>query len=253
MFCVVTQVKTAKPDAFAIARAVHDQTSNATRNQVGDALEILNLLSDIETVEEHHGRHFAATVGRFGMHIKRRQAGAVIRNLYVLYARPLEVLGGVTKAVDAAPIGVVAVLALRLQEALADMVIGARALQILRAAHRVAFGDTFAATVLDGARLARPLAEPGVVVADDFLEPQPDAIDLADFRATPGRHVQPDQQPVRPAIIFREISERQFFQRGGHARTPSETAADQFLSGRNLVSGLRPLRFCFALIRPFSR
>ena len=66
----------------------------------------------------------------------------------------------------AAHIGVVAFLALRLQEALADMVIGAGALQILRAARRVAVGDAFAAAVLDGARLARPFAEPGIIVAD---------------------------------------------------------------------------------------
>src|SRR5450759_3156064 len=131
MLGVVTQVETAKADAFAIARAVHDQTSNATGNQIGNALEILNLLGDIEAVEEHHRRHLATAVGRLGMHIDRRQAGAVIGNLYVLDARPLDVLGGVAEAVHAAPIGVVAVLALRLQEALADMVIGAGALEIL--------------------------------------------------------------------------------------------------------------------------
>jgi hypothetical protein len=91
------------------------------------------------------------------------------------------------------------------------MIIGAGALEILRAAHRMAFGDAFAAAVLDGARLERPFAKPDVIVADAFLEPQPDAINLADLRTAPGRHVQPDQQTVRPAVIFRKIRERQFF------------------------------------------
>src|SRR5665811_1043412 len=99
--------------------------------------------------------------------------------------------------------------------------------EILRAAHRMAGGDAFAATVLDGARFARPFTEPGVIVAAASLEPQPDAFALADFRAAPLSYVQPDQEPVRPAIIFREIGERQFLRRGRHTRTPSETAADQ--------------------------
>ena len=87
----------------------------------------------------------------------------------MLHARPLDVLGGIAKAVDAALVSVVALLALRLQEALADMIIGAGALQILRAAYRVARGDALAAAILHGARLARPFAEPGVVVTDAAL------------------------------------------------------------------------------------
>src|SRR6185437_1213197 len=186
---------------------------------VGDALEILNLLGDVEPVEEHHGRYLAAA-GRRGMNIDRRQAGAVIGNLDVFQARPPDVRGGIAQAMYAAHVSVVARFALGLQEALADMIIGAGALEILRAAGGVAFGETLAAAVLDGARLARPFAEPGVVVADVFLEAQPDAVDLADFGAAPRRHVEPDQQPVRPAVIVRKISERQFFKRYGHALNP---------------------------------
>ena len=166
MFGVVPQVEIAEADAFAVARAVDDQAGDAARDEIGDAFEILNFLGHVEAVEEHHGRHFAAAIGRLGMHIDRRQTGAVVGNFDVLHARPLDVLGGIAKAIDAALIGVVACLALRLQEALADMIIGAGALQILRAAYRVARGDALAAAVLDGARLARPFAEPGVVVAD---------------------------------------------------------------------------------------
>jgi hypothetical protein len=87
------------------------------------------------------------------------------------------------------------------------MVIGAGALQVLRAAHAVAFGDAGVTGVLDRARLACPFAEPGVVIADATFQPQPDAVDLADLGAAPRRNVEPDQQAVRPAVIVREIDE----------------------------------------------
>ena len=205
------QIEIAKPDALAVAGAVDNQAGDAARDQVGDALEILNFLCDIEAVEEHHGRHLAAAVGRFGMHIDCRQAGVAIGNFDVLQARPLDVFRRVAQGLHATHIGVVAFLALGLQKALAHMIIGAGALEILRAAHRMAFGDAFAAAVLDDARLERPFTKPGIIVADAFLEPQPDAINLAYLRAAPGRHVQPYQQTVRPAVIFRKIRERQFF------------------------------------------
>ena len=72
--------------ALSIAGAVHDQTGDAARGQVGDALEILNLLGDIETIEEHHGRHFAAAIRRLGVHVDRRQAGGAIGDLDMLQA-----------------------------------------------------------------------------------------------------------------------------------------------------------------------
>ena len=72
----------------------------------------------------------------------------------------------------AAHIAVVAFLALRLQEAFADMIIGAGALQILRAAG-AGLGDALAAAILDGAGFFRPFAEPGVVVANMILEAKP--------------------------------------------------------------------------------
>ena len=105
-------------------------------------------------------------LARLGMHIDRRQAGAVVGNFHVLHARTLDEFRRVAKAIDAAPVGVVSLFAFGLQEALADMVIGAGALQILRAAQPVTFGDALAAALLDHARLARPFAEPGVIVAD---------------------------------------------------------------------------------------
>ena len=134
MLGVVAQITAAKADAFAVARAVDDQASNAAGDQIGDALEILNLLGDIETVEKHHGRHFAGFAGRLGMHVNRRQAGAVIGNFNVLDARPLDEFRRVAETIDAPHVGLVALLALGLQEALADVIISAGALQILRAA-----------------------------------------------------------------------------------------------------------------------
>ena len=232
VFGIVPQVEIAEADAFTVARAIDDQAGDAARGEIGDAFEILNLLGDIEAVEEHHRRHFATTISRLGMHVDRRQAGAVIGNFHVLHARPLDVFGRVAKAIDAALVSVVARFTLRLQEALADMIIGAGALQILRAAHRVARGNTLAAAILDGARLARPFAEPGIVVADAIFKPQPDAIDFADFRAAPWRHVQPDQQSVRPAVIVRKIRERQFF--GGHWFVHSRSSHS--LSGASLAA-----------------
>ena len=81
-------------------------------------------------------------------------------------------------------------LALGLQEALADMVIGARTLQILRAADGVAFGDAGAAAVFHVTRLARPFAEPGVVVAD-----------AAFSGASPTRLTSPISAPPQGAML----------------------------------------------------
>ena len=118
------------------------------------------------------------------------------------------------------------------------MVIGAGALQVLRAAGRVAFGDAFAAAVFHLARFARPFPEPGVVVADAVLQPQADAVDLADFGAAPRRHVQADQQAVRPAIVFREIGEGQFFQLGIHAKAHSRRLAPRTRHRTNSIGKL---------------
>ncbi len=136
----------------------------------------------------------------------------------MLHARPLDVFGRVPEARNAAHIGVEPLFALRLQETLANMVIGAGAVQILRAARGEAFGDALAAAVFDRARLARPFPEPCIVVADAVLQAQADAVDLADLGAAPRRHVEADQQPVRPAVVFREIREGQLFELGIHAK-----------------------------------
>ena len=145
---------------------VDDQAGDAARDQIGHAFEILNLLGDIEPVEKHQRRHLAGGIRRFGMDVDRRQAGVAVGNFDMLHARPLDVFGRVAEARNAAHIGVEPLLALRLQEALADMVIGAGAVQILRAARGEAFGDAFAPAVFDRACFTRPFPKPGIVVAD---------------------------------------------------------------------------------------
>src|SRR5258707_10507501 len=87
------------------------------------------------------------------------------------------------------------------------MIIGACALQILRAAGGVALRDALAAAILDAACLFRPFPKPCVIVANVILEAKTDPVDLSDLGATPGRRVQADQQAMRPAVILRKIDE----------------------------------------------
>src|SRR6185437_15664523 len=202
---LMVQIKIAEPDAFAVPRSVHDQAGNAARSEISHALVVLNLLGDIEAVEENHRGHLAGAICRLGVYVDRRQTRSFVWDLDMLQARPLDVLGGVSQAVDAAHVRVEPFLALRLQEAFADVIIDAGALEILRAARGMSLGYAFPAAILDRARLARPFPKPSVVVADLLLQSQPDAIDFADFRAAPRRHIQTDQKPVRPAVIFRKI------------------------------------------------
>src|SRR5262249_57610903 len=92
----------------------------------------------------------------------------------------------------------------------------------------VGMGDARAAALFHGARLARPFAEPGIVVADPAPEAEPDAMDLADLRPAPGSHVEPDQQPVRPAVILRKVGEGQFLPSSVHtASLPAKTSRGQ--------------------------
>jgi hypothetical protein len=71
----------------------------------------------------------------------------------------------------------------------------------------MALRDALAAAVLDGAGFFHSFAEPGVVVTNMILEAKTDTVDLPDFGTTPGRHVQTDQQAMRPAVILRKIDE----------------------------------------------
>ena len=152
------------------------------------------------------------------MDVNRRQAGVAVGDFDMLHARPLDVFGRVPEARNAAHIGVEPLFALRLQETLTNMVIGAGAVEVLRATRGEAFGDAFAPAVFDRARFASPFAKPCIVVADTVPQAQTDPVDLADLGATPRRHVEADQQTVRPAVVFGEVSEGEFFQPGSHAK-----------------------------------
>jgi len=59
VFSIVTQIKAAKPDAFAISWTVHDKACNSASDEVSHALEVLNLFGDIEAIEENNRRYFA--------------------------------------------------------------------------------------------------------------------------------------------------------------------------------------------------
>src|SRR6187397_1595107 len=141
------------------------------------------------------------------MDVNRREARAIVRNFDMLHAWPLDVFRRVPEARNATHIGVESLFALRLQETLADVVIGAGAVQILRAAGGKAFGDAFPPGVFDRPRLACPFAEPSIVVADPLLQAQSYPVDLTDLGPAPRRHVEADQQAVRPAVVLGEIRE----------------------------------------------
>src|SRR5262249_8757265 len=107
-------------------------------------------------------------------------------------ARPLEVCRGVPKALHAAHIGIEPFLALRLQEALADVIVGAGAPQVLSPTYPVPIGNSFAAAPLDCTSFPGPFLKPCIVVTDAVFESQSNTIDLADFCAAPWRHIEPN-------------------------------------------------------------
>src|SRR5262249_53114027 len=109
------------------------------------------------------------------MDVDGRQAGAVVGNFDMLHAPPLDVFRRVAEANNAAHIGIEAFLVLRLQEALADVIIAAGTMEVLCAARGVALGDALPAGVFHLARLARPLAEPRIVIAGAVPQAQSDA------------------------------------------------------------------------------
>src|SRR4029078_3464071 len=151
------------------------------------------------------------------MYVDRRQAFPVVGDFEVFHARPPDVFRRVAEARNAAHISIEPLLALRLQKALANMVIGAGAVQILRTARCESFGDAFPPGVSDRARLALQFPNPRIVVADSVLQAQADTVDLADLGAAPRSHVEPDQQAMRPTVVLGKIREGELFELGIHA------------------------------------
>src|SRR5256885_2173478 len=80
----------------------------------------------------------------------------------------------------------------------------------------MAGGNPLTAAIFYSARLARPLAKPCIVVADRIPEPQPDPVDFTDLGTAPRRHIETDQESVRPAVVFGEICEGQLFRNETH-------------------------------------
>jgi hypothetical protein len=85
--------------------------------------------------------------------------------------------------------------------------------------------NSLAAARLHRLCFASPLLKPCVIITYAFFESQSDSIDLPDFRSTPWRHVEPNQEAMRPAIVFRKIRKGQFFL-VAHARTSQKCRED---------------------------
>src|SRR5262249_56102227 len=63
LFGLRDQRQIAEPDALAIAWAVDNQTPDAARGEVGNAIAVLEFLGDVETVEKHHAGRWARSRG----------------------------------------------------------------------------------------------------------------------------------------------------------------------------------------------
>src|SRR5262249_52067208 len=95
------QGQIAKAHALAVSGAIHDETADAARGKIGNAVAVLQLLGDVETVEEHHARRGSrsGSLG-LGMHEEGRQARAIVRHLDWLDARMPHEGGGVLEELD---------------------------------------------------------------------------------------------------------------------------------------------------------
>ena len=79
---------------------------------------------------------------------------------------------------------------------MADAILNPREMQEIE---RAAFADGIdAETLMDQA---------GEGIANAILEAKTNTVDLPDLGAAPGRHVQADQQAMRPAVILQKIDE----------------------------------------------
>jgi hypothetical protein len=177
----------------------------------------LDFLGDVEAVEEHHRGGAARARDRpVGMHQQRRQRRALVGNLDVFDARATHERGRVAKCLHRSGVDVETAPCLRLQEALAGLVVAGRAQQTGGGGLRVAGFLRRAPARLDGLAHAGPFRKPGGVVADLAAQRAADAIDLVDFGAAPGRAAQTNQQAHRPAIVIGEIQKCRIVAAIGH-------------------------------------
>ena len=115
--------------------------------------------------------------------------------------------GSVSEDLHRLGVDVHAALGARMDEALAGLVVAARAQKARRRGALVAVLLLLAPARLDLIAHAGPLLEPGVVVADVILERAPDPVHLVDLDAGPRRGGQADEQAHRPAVVVGEIEE----------------------------------------------
>ena len=94
-----------------------------------------------------------------------------------------------------------------MNEALAGLVVAARAHEARGRGALVALALLVAPARLDLVAHAGPFLEPGIVVADMIFERAADAMHLVDFDAGPWRAGQADEQAHRPAIVGGEVEE----------------------------------------------
>src|SRR5262249_41111067 len=222
---IMPQVECTKTDTFAVSWTIDDQTCDASSNEIGHTFEVLNLLGDIETVEKNNRWHFARIFCRLGMDIDRRHARFAIRNFHVLDEWPSDVCRGISKTTYSSHVGVEPFLILWLQEALSNMKIGAGAPQVLSSTYCVPFRNSFAAARLYKTGFTNPFAEPHVIIAHVALEPKTYSIDLSDFCTAPGRHVESNQETMRPSIVVWKIDKGQFFRIVAHTEPPQANFA----------------------------
>ncbi len=100
-----------------------------------------------------------------GVDEERRQARPLVGDLNRLDARPTRPCGGVAEAVHPATVGGEALGGLRLQEALAHVVVEGSPAEPRRCRDGVTRREALAPALLDGLRGPRPFLEPRAVIA----------------------------------------------------------------------------------------
>jgi hypothetical protein len=113
--------------------------------------------------------------------------------------------GRVTECLHRSGVDVETAPGLRLQEALAGLVVAARAQQAGGGGLRVAGFLRRASARFDRLAHAGPFRKPGGIVADLAAQRAADTVDLVDFGAAPGCAAQTNQQAHRPAIVIGKI------------------------------------------------
>ncbi len=139
------------------------------------------------------------------MHQQRRQARVLVRDFDVLDTRIADDSDRLAEDRDGFLVDLHPARRLRLQEALAGLVVARRALETGRGGEQMAVLLGGAAARLDLVAHAGPFLEPGIVVADLVAQGEADAVHLVDLGAAPRRAAQANEQSHRPAIVVGEI------------------------------------------------